>query len=208
MSCIRISRCQDKKMNEFSYVDGTFPEFRSQILFWDNKCIEYISIFYDGNTDNIVNTLFGDCFAKARELAFSVEDDISFRGVVDEEGRVQSAAIISEGYVDTDFTSKPTIIIDTLTNAPWNVIDKITPENMYKRKGAATSLIEGIIKESLSKGFEGVVKALAIPRAVEFYLNLGFIENDSSAREVIVPSYLAQNILDDIELKRQLQIFD
>ena len=37
-------------MNEFSYVDGTFPEFRSQILSWDNKCIEYITNFYDGNT--------------------------------------------------------------------------------------------------------------------------------------------------------------
>lgn len=88
------------------------------------------------------------------------------------------------------------------------VIDKITPENMYKRKGAATSLIEGIIEESLLKGFEGVVKALAIPRAIKFYLDLGFIENDASAREVVVPSYLARIILDDIESKRQLQIFD
>ena len=130
---------------------------------------------------NIVNTLFGDCFASVRELAFSVEDDINFRGVVDEEGRLQSAAIISEGYVEIDYNSKPAIIIDTLTNAPWNVIDRITTENMYKRKGAATSLIEGIIEESLSKGFGGVVKALAIPRATEFYLNLGFIENDSLA---------------------------
>lgn len=105
-------------MNEFSYVDGTFPGFRSQILSWDEKCIEYISNFYNRNTDNIVNTLFGDCFAKTRELAFSVEDDINFRGIVDIDGRVQSAAIISEGYVDIDLISKRTIIIDTLTNAP------------------------------------------------------------------------------------------
>ncbi|MEM6752973.1 MAG: hypothetical protein AAF630_08405 [Cyanobacteria bacterium P01_C01_bin.38] len=141
-------------------------------------------------------------------MAFSAEDEINFRGVIDTEERVQSAAIISEGYVDIDFGSKHTIIIDSLTNAPWNVIGYMTQEEMFKRKGAATSLIEGIIKESLSKGFGGVVKALALPRAKEFYLDLGFIENDVYAREVVIPSYLARIILDDIESKRQLQIFD
>ncbi|MEO1375059.1 MAG: hypothetical protein AAFW70_12210 [Cyanobacteria bacterium J06635_10] len=70
-------------MNEFSYVDGTFPGFRSQILSWDEKCIDYISNLYNGNTDNVIDTSFGDCFAKVRELAFSAENEINFRGVID-----------------------------------------------------------------------------------------------------------------------------
>ena len=44
-------------MNEFSYVDGTFPGFRSQILSWYEKCIEYISNFYDGNTVSQIHRL-------------------------------------------------------------------------------------------------------------------------------------------------------
>lgn len=43
---------------------------------------------------------------------------------------------------------------------------------------------------------------------MEFYLNLGFTRNDFSVREVIVPQTSAQIILNDIESKRRLQIFD
>ena len=145
--------------------------------------------------------------AKVSELAFSSLSEYNFRGVVDESGKIQSAAIISDGYIDIDFISKQAIIIDSLTNAPWNVIEQPTQENIYKCRGAATSLIEGIIKESQSKGFSGVVKALATKRAKQFYIDLGFIETDY-VRELVVTEYTAESVLEEIELKRRLQLLD
>ena len=194
-------------MNTFSYIIGASANFRIQLINWNNKCREYISTYYDDEIDKIFGTEFGACVAKVEELAFSGTDSINYRGVIDDSGILQAAAIISIEFIEIEGELKQGIIIESLTNSPWNIIKQPSQDSIYKRKGAATSLIEGIIKESKSKNFGGVVKALTIRRAKEFYQKLGFIETDYSM-EMIVTEYTADNVLSDIEQRRQLQTLD
>jgi hypothetical protein len=191
-------------MNVFNYIISASTDFRIQLINWNNKCREYINTLYSDDADRIFGTKFGDCVAKVQELAFSGTNSSNYRGVTDNSGRLQAAAIISIEQIEIEAELKQGIIIESLTNAPWNVIEQPGQDSIYKRKGAATSLIEGIIRESQSRGFGGVVKALTIERAKEFYQNLGFRETDYS-REMIVTEYTADTVLLDIEQRRQLQ---
>lgn len=194
-------------MNLFNYIIGASTDFRIQLINWNNKCREYINTFYSGDIDRIFGTKFGDCVAKVEELAFSGTNSSNYRGVTDESGILQAAAIISIEQIEIETEFKQGIIIESLTNSPWNVFEQPFPDNIYKRKGAATALIEGIIKESQSRGLGGIVKALTIERAKEFYKNLGFRETDYS-REMIVTEYTADTVLSNIEQRRQLQPLD
>lgn len=194
-------------MNLFNYIIGASTDFRIQLINWNNKCREYINTFYSGDIDRIFGTKFGDCVAKVEELAFSGTNSSNYRGVTDESGILQAAAIISIEQIEIETEFKQGIIIESLTNSPWNVFEQPFPDNIYKRKGAATALIEGIIKESQSRGLGGIVKALTIERAKEFYKNLGFRETDYS-REMIVTEYTADTILSNIEQRHQLQPLD
>ncbi|BAZ11710.1 hypothetical protein NIES4071_35360 [Calothrix sp. NIES-4071] len=152
-------------------------------------------------------TKFGDCVAKVEELAFSAANNSSYRGVLDDSGRLQAAAIVSIEQIEIENELRQGIIIESLTNSPWNVIEQLTQDNIYKRKGSATALIEGIIRESQSRGFSGTVKALTLTRAKEFYINIGFTETDYSS-ELIVTEQTANTILLDLEQRRQQQPFD
>lgn len=194
-------------MNLFNYIIGASTDFRIQLINWNNKCREYINTFYSGDIDRIFGTKFGDCVAKVEELAFSGTNSSNYRGVTDESGILQAAAIISIEQIEIETEFKQGIIIESLTNSPWNVFEQPFPDNIYKRKGAATALIEGIIQESQSGGLGGIVKALTIERAKEFYKNLGFRETDYS-REMIVTEYTADTILSNIEQRHQLQPLD
>jgi hypothetical protein len=194
-------------MNVFNYIIGASTDFRIQMINWNNKCREYINTFYGGDIDRIFGTKFGDCVAKVEELAFSGTNSSKYRGVTDDAGILQAAAIISIEQIEIERELKQGIIIESLTNSPWNVIEPTSPDSIYKRKGAATSLIEGIIRESQSRGFGGIVKVLTIERAKAFYKNLGFTETDYS-REIIITEYTADTVLSDIEQRRQQQPLD
>ncbi|KAF3888214.1 MULTISPECIES: GNAT family N-acetyltransferase [Nostocales] len=194
-------------MNIFNYIIGTSTDFRIQLIRWNNKCREYINTFYSGDIHRIFGTRFGDCVAKVEALAFSGANSSSYRGVTDNSGILQAAAIISIEQIEIEAELKQGIIIESLTNAPWNVIEQPGQDIIYKRKGAATSLIEGIIGESQSSGFGGIVKVLTIERAKEFYQNIGFRETDYS-RELIVTEYIANTVLSEIKQRRQLQPLD
>lgn len=94
--------------------------------------------------------------------------------------------------------------IESLTNSPWNSIKYLQLE---KRKGAATSLVEGIILESRKEGLPNIIKLIPVPEAVEFYQGIGFIETDISG-DMILTYNAASMFLLDLEQKRNSASFD
>lgn len=153
-------------MNEFTFVNEANAEVVRQIEGWIGKIGEYLREFFDGDSERVRGTQFGDCISKVYYLfEIATIEPNKFCGVKDELGRLQAGAII-ELYFDY-------LEIDTLTNAPWNVL-KNQPETL---KGAATSLMEILINESVDRGFSGRIKLYPLQRAKEFYTDIGFVES-------------------------------
>ncbi len=107
-----------------------------------------------------------------------------FRGVRDELGRLQAGSIV-EPYFDY-------LDIDAFTNSPWNVL-KNQPETI---KGAATSLMEEIVKESFDNGFGGRIKLIAIERAKSFYTRIGFTQEEDDSRSLELTPTAAARFLE------------
>jgi hypothetical protein len=59
-----------------------------------------------------------------------------------------------------------------MATAPWNILQN-QPESL---KGAHTTLMEELVKESFNLGFKGRLKLYAVPRARQFYTDIGLIE--------------------------------
>jgi hypothetical protein len=168
------------------------------------------SLYFEGNRETVRNTSFGDCISKIQfltnlltqpELGFTIDD---FRGVVDEQGIVQAIAVIQEVQIYDEQKRFPGIAIESICNAPWNVIEKTQQQT---RKGGPTSLIEFIVKESQSKQFAGVVKLLTIPRAKPRYNKIGFIDTDGSG-EMLLTEAAAVEFLRRQQQRRDLQTSD
>lgn len=172
-------------MNQFDAVRGADISVRSQIIGWNDKVREYLREFFASDIERVQGTEFGDAISKIAYLTEKVltEPD-TFRGVMDVQGRVQAGASV-EPEIDHLF-------IDAFTNAPWNVI-KNQAETL---KGAATSLMEELVNESKSLGFLGRLKLYSIPRAKQFYIDIGFIETDLP-REMDLTPEAAEAFLDD-----------
>ena len=66
-----------------------------------------------------------------------------------------------------------------------------------KKKGAATWLMAEIIQETIDTEIEGVTKVLAIDRAINFYLDIGFEENPEYSRELILTREAARIFLEE-----------
>ena len=94
--------------------------------------------------------------------------------------------------------------IESLTNSPWNTIEY---PQLEKRKGAATSLIEGIVRESQALAFSGIVKLFAIPSAREFYQEIGFIDTDGSGEMILIANAASMFLLEQ-QQNRQSASFD
>lgn len=96
----------------------------------------------------------------------------TFRGVRDQVGRLQAGAIVHKerDYLEVDF----------MATAPWNILLH-QPESL---KGAGTTLIEELVKESRDLGFGGRLKLYAIPRAKQFYTDIGFVETEEGDWEL------------------------
>lgn len=197
-------------MNVFSYVSGDSIDAISIFDEWSLKVQEYINLYFQGNRENTRNTSFWDCVSKIQFLSDAIQfgdqeitiDDI--RGVVDDRQVLQAIAAIGEVEVEYEGERLRAISIESLTNAPWNVIEQVQIET---RKGAATSLIEEIVKESQSRQFGGVVKLFAIPRAKYRYNEIGFIETDGSG-EMLLTRELAERFLSNQVFRRSTQSFD
>ena len=115
------------------------------------------------------------------------------RGVRDIQGRLQAGAIVLEdgGYLYQSEEYRDYLYLDTLSNAPWNVIKN----QLETVPGAATSLIEEIVKESIQLDYHGIVKTLAIKRAKLFYTKVGFIENPDGSGEMVLNEQAASRFL-------------
>ena len=197
-------------MNIFSYVFGESIDFVSILDEWSLKAQEYINTYFEGDRENTRDTPFWDCVSKIQFLIDAIEfgdqgitiNDM--RGVVDDRQILQAIAAITEVELEYEGEKLRAIAIESLTNAPWNVIEYIQVET---RKGAATSLVEEIVKESQSKQFGGVVKLSAIPRAKYRYNEIGFIETDGSG-EMLLTRELAERFLANQAYRRSSQLFD
>ncbi|MEL7246486.1 MAG: hypothetical protein AAGM40_29795, partial [Cyanobacteria bacterium J06573_2] len=113
-------------------------------------------------------------------------------------------AVIQETSIFIEEELTDCIEIESIVNSPWNLIKYPVPE---KRKGAATAIVEGIIKENREKGLSRILKLFAIPEEKDFYSDLGFAETDGSG-EMILSENDAAMLLLDLELKRNLNTFD
>jgi hypothetical protein len=157
-------------MNVFTYTKGVNAAIRTQIIEWSNKNQEYLRLIYDGDIFRAQGASFGDCISKVEYLIEIIFTEPQyFRGIQTLNGRLQAGAIID------DYSSY--LYIDAITNALWNVI-KNQPQTV---KGAATSLVEGIIQESIEMGYQGRLRLLTIERAKPFYKGIGFVDDEDSS---------------------------
>lgn len=86
-----------------------------------------------------------------------------------------------------------------ITNAPWNVI-KNQPQTV---KGAATSLVEGIIQESIEMGYQDRLRLLTIEQAKPFYKGIGFVDDEDSSGGMELTPVAAEFFLRSQLVKRQ-----
>ncbi len=92
--------------------------------------------------------------------------------------------------------------IEAITNSPWNTLS--WPQ-LEKRKGAATSLIEELVKESQSLGFDGILKAITIPSARSSYSKIGFIQANGTGWMILTPSAAEVFLSRQEELRRKFR---
>ncbi len=179
-------------MNQFNAVKGADASVRIQLLGWNDKALEYLQDFYSGDIERIRGTEFGDSIAKiAALIEKAVTEQSSFRGVRDVQGKLQAGAIVEE-YFDYLF-------VDNLASAPWNVLGS-QPEST---RGAGTSLMEELVKESIHLGFEGRLKLYPVERALSFYRGIGLIESEDSPRELELTPLAARRFLERQERRRR-----
>lgn len=161
-------------MNKFSLVKGANAEVLREFQGWTYKIEDYLRDFFDANIERVRSTRFGDNIAKITYITerVTMEPDI-FRGVREDlQNRLQAGAIVEE---DIDF-----LFLDALASAPWNVLGN-QPETL---KGAGTTLMEELVKESKVLGFKGRIRLYPIQRSAQFYTNIGFVETSEGDWEL------------------------
>ena len=192
-------------MNEFRYIIGATREVRQGLVIWADKIREYVDSYYGGNEENARGTEFYRGIFKTRVIIDNLlEKEDGFRSVFDDQNLLASVCIIQDTSIFIDDDQVDCLEIESLTNSPWNIIEFLQLE---RRKGAATSLVEGIIRESRVSGLSDIFKLMTIPDAKRFYQKIGFGETNGSG-EMILNSNAASMFLLDIEQKRNSTAFD
>lgn len=192
-------------MNEFSYVIGATRQVREGLIFWAEKAREYVNTYYQGDEQNARGTRFYRGIIKTRVIVDSLfEKEEGLRSVLDDQNLLASVAITQETSIFLEADLVDCIEIESLVNSPWNLITHPVPE---KRKGAATAIVEGIIKENREKGLSQILKLFALPEEKDFYRDLGFEETDGSG-EMILSDNNASMLLQDLDQKRNSTTFD
>lgn len=192
-------------MNDFKYIIGATREIKQGLIIWIYKIREYVDLYYQGYEENAFGTEFYRCISKTREIDSNLLDrEDSFRGVIDDQNLLAAVCIIQAKSIFVDGEQLNCLEIESLTNSPWNTINY---PQLEKRKGAATSLIEGIVRENQALAFNGIVKLMAIPSARQFYQEIGFIETDGSG-EMILTANAASMFFLNQEQNRESKTFD
>ena len=178
---------------------------RDGLIFWDEKAKEYVDTYYQGDEQNARGTRFYRGIIKTRIILDSLfEKREGFRSVFDDQNLLASACIIEETSIFLEEELVDCIEIESIVNSPWNLIKYLVPE---KRKGAATAIIEGIIKENREKQLSRILKLFAVPEEKNFYTDLGFEETNGSG-EMILSENNASMFLLALDQKRNSTAFD
>lgn len=193
-------------MNEFSYIIGVTREVREGLALWDEKAREYVETYYQGREESARGTRFYRGVIKTRRITNSlleIEEE-KIRSVFDDQNLLACITLIQDTSIFVEEELTDCIEIESIVNSPWNLIKYPVPE---KRKGAATAIVEGIIKENGEKGLRRILKLFAVPEEKIFYSDLGFIETNGSG-EMILSESGAAMLLNDLDQKRNLDTFD
>lgn len=193
-------------MNEFSYIVGVTREVREGLALWDEKAREYVETYYQGREESARGTRFYRGVIKTRRITNSLPEieEEKIRSVFDDQNLLASIALIQDTSIFVEEELTDCIEIESIVNSPWNLIKYPVPE---KRKGAATAIVEGIIKENGEKGLSRILKLFAVPEEKIFYSDLGFRETNGSG-EMILSESGAAMLLNDLDQKRNLDTFD
>ncbi|NJN12178.1 MAG: hypothetical protein HC815_31150 [Richelia sp. RM1_1_1] len=193
-------------MNEFSYVTGVTREVREGLILWDEKAREYVDTYYQGVEESARDTRFYRGVIKSRTITNSLPEieEEKVRSVFDDQNVLASIAVIQDTSIFVEEELVDCIEIESIVNSPWNLIQYPVSE---KRKGAATAIVEGIIKENGEKGLSRILKLFAVPQEKIFYSNLGFVETNGSGEMILSESDAAMLLL-DLEQKRNSDTFD
>jgi hypothetical protein len=192
-------------MNQFNYVIGATSQVREGLIFWTEKAKEYVDTYYQGDEQNALGTRFYRGIIKTRIIRDSLfEKEEGLRSVFDNQNLLASVCIIQQTSIFLEGELVDCIEIESIVNSPWNLINHLVPE---KRKGAATAIIEGIIKENREKRLSRILKLFTVPEEKNFYSNLGFEETNGSG-EMILSENNASMLLLDLDQKRKSSTFD
>ncbi|MGB6301969.1 MAG: hypothetical protein WBF90_38165 [Rivularia sp. (in: cyanobacteria)] len=193
-------------MNEFSYIVGVTREVREGLALWDEKAREYVETYYQGREESARGTRFYRGVIKTRRITNTLPEieEEKIRSVFDDQNLLASIALIQDTSIFVEEELTDCIEIESIVNSPWNLIKYPVPE---KRKGAATAIVEGIIKENGEKGLSRILKLFAVPEEKIFYSDLGFRETNGSG-EMILSESGAAMLLNDLDQKRNLDTFD
>lgn len=179
-------------MNKFRLVKGVNTEVLREIQGWTNKIESYVWELFDGELKLIRGTQFADNIAKITYIAERVIiEPSSFMGVRDVQNRLQAGAIVEE---DIDF-----LFLDAFASAPWNVLGN-QPESI---RGAGTSLMEELVKQSIDLGFVGRLKLYPIERARSFYRDIGFTQSEDWSGELELTPAAALRFLERQQQRRR-----
>lgn len=181
-------------------------EVRENLALWNEKAREYVETYYQGREESARGTRFYRGVIKARRITNSlleIEEE-KIRSVFDDQNLLACIALIQDTSIFVEEELTDCIEIESIVNSPWNLIKYPVPE---KRKGAATAIVEGIIKENGEKGLRRILKLFAVPEEKIFYSDLGFIETNGSG-EMILSESGAAMLLNDLDQKRNLDTFD
>jgi hypothetical protein len=110
-----------------------------------------------------------------------------FRGVRDDLENLQAGTIITA--ID-DY-----LYLDYIATAPWNLITTLPK---YTR-GAATSLIYWLVRESFDRGYNGQI-IIDVAGSAGFYRKLGFVETGEgsiNAPEMVLTSAAAKKLMEE-----------
>lgn len=179
-------------MNQFSLVVRADAEVLREIDGWLDRIEIYLRDFFNRDRERIRGTRFGDNIAKVTYIAERVVmEPNAFRGVRDVQNRLQAGAIVEE-EIDC-------LYVDAFASAPWNILGN-QPETI---RGAGTTLMEELVKESLDLGFEGRVKLFAIERALSFYTRIGFTKDEDGTGGLELTPIAAERFLERLLSRRR-----
>jgi hypothetical protein len=155
---------------------GYSQEAMSNLLTWEDFLEPYLSSQEDRE------------FQEAM-LIFSLRDDAGknperFRGLWDEQGILQAAAIVREPYHIAD---KIYIQIELIASAPWSRRGNDPRQIQVK---AGKHLLEELARESFHRNYKGRLVLTPHPKLINYYLGLGFTKG--SGGNMILTSCAAE----------------